>query len=103
MRESPMTKISDLDPAQTATVLAKQLNGRPLTSLPAVELKRLTDGLMGAWSSAVGETSRRKGMPRGRAKLRLVADQGLLTQSGRNAIRAAKARRTREARRSAES
>jgi len=93
-----MTRIADIYPAQTAMVLARQLNGRPLTSLPAAELEQLSNGLMGAWSTTVGEISRRKCLPRGRAKLRLVAEHGLLTQAGLNAIRSAKARRTREAR-----
>lgn len=89
-----MTRMADIYPAETAMILAKQLNGRLLASLSAVELKQLTRGFMGAWSAALREADRRKSKPRGRAKLRLVAD--LLTQAGHNAVRPANAKQTRE-------
>lgn len=61
-----MAGIGDMYPVQTAMVLTKQFDGRSLTLLPAVELKQVSDDLMGAWLTVGREIDRRRSLPRGR-------------------------------------
>lgn len=86
-----------LNPARIAAAVSKlsTLEPKRFGKLAKEELDRLEGAALDIAFAAMEELGRRKETPRGRARLRLVAEQGELTPAGERVVRARKAARAR--------